>query len=357
MEFAFKNTVPLEFLGCKLCKAIYFRPDRKDLLENHLKLDHKIDFAESDFGEKTPTNCQPELKPVDNQPVIEPLPPVPVKLPVPNKNKTGPTPNNGESITKNNSPYNNNPNHSDSNLKSPIIPAENRKKKKNLKRRASASFRSNEADSSDSEEEKSRPERPRWSSKRPKKEPKIELSTQIKSLEKIDLKSTEQQVDYENSVVIPANDDSLDDTLTSEESGSESDENIDPTLTTMQLRRLFHKKYYKKCSNDKRVKMIIVKNKAWYECPVENCGKARAVTPLCVIEHYVAHHKNRKFKCLHDGCNTETSSVGKLVRHVERTRFHKDEKFILLPDGNKINKDAKGLMILAREIRKIAGVI
>ena len=244
-------------------------------------------------------------------------------------------------------------------MKSPVIPAEIRKKKKNLKRRASASFRSNEADSSDSEEEKSfsRPERPRWSSKRPKKEPKIELSTPIKSPEKIGPKSTEDQVDYENSVVIPANDESLDDTLTSEESDSGPDENIDPKLTNMQLRRIFHKKYYKKCSNDKRVKMIIVKNKAWYECPVENCGKARAVTPLCVIEHYVAHHENRKFKCLHDDCNTETSSVGKLVRHVERTRFHKDEDFILLPDGNKINRDAKGWMILAREIRKIAGVI
>ena len=51
------------------------------------------------------------------------------------------------------------------------------------------------------------------------------------------------------------------------------------------------------------------------------------------------------------------SSIGKLVRHIERTRGHKDENFILLPDGKKVKKDDKGYMILAREVRKMTGVI
>ena len=45
------------------------------------------------------------------------------------------------------------------------------------------------------------------------------------------------------------------------------------------------------------------------------------------------------------------------MRHIERTRGHKDENFILLPDGNKVKKDDKGYMILAREVRKKTGVI
>ena len=55
--------------------------------------------------------------------------------------------------------------------------------------------------------------------------------------------------------------------------------------------------------------------------------------------------------------NSEMSSIGKLVRHIERTSGHKDENFILLPNGKKVNKDDKGYMILAREVRKITGVI
>lgn len=190
--------------------------------------------------------------------------------------------------------------------------------------------------------------------------------------------------------MIPPNNEELDDTLTSDESGSDEDI-YDPDMTKLQLRSIFHKKYYKKCKNDARVKMTMVNGKAWYECP-ENCGKARSITALDVIEHYVVHNENQKFKCVHDDCNSqgsklrknigkkfinrllklikytilntllkpensETSSIGKLVRHIATTRGHKDENFILLPDGNKVKKDDKGYMILAREVRKMAGVI
>ena len=109
----------------------------------------------------------------------------------------------------------------------------------------------------------------------------------------------------ENSVVIPPNDKEFEDTLTSEDSGSDED-NYNPDMTKLQLRTIFHKKYYKKCKNDKRVKMTIVNGKAWYECP-ENCGKARSITALDMIEHFVVHHENRKFKCVHDDCHSQGS--------------------------------------------------
>ena len=125
MEFAFKNIPPTEFLGCRLCKAIYFRPDRRDLLENHLKFEHKIDFDESDFGEKTPLNCKLDVNPVDRQPVIEPLPTIPVNSPLVNECKIDQIPN------KN----------SETSLQTVLFPAKILKKKRNLKRRASTSFR------------------------------------------------------------------------------------------------------------------------------------------------------------------------------------------------------------------------
>ena len=125
MEFAFKNILPVEFLGCRLCKAIYFRPDRKDLLENHLKFEHKIDFDESDFREKTPKNCKLDVNLVNQQSVIEPLPPIPVNSAVVNGCKI-------DRIPKENS---------GTNLQTVHVSAKILKKKRNLKRRASTSFR------------------------------------------------------------------------------------------------------------------------------------------------------------------------------------------------------------------------
>ena len=56
--------------------------------------------------------------------------------------------------------------------------------------------------------------------------------------------------------------------------------------------------------------MTMVNGKAWYECP-ENCGKARSITALDIIEHFVVHHENRKFKCVHDDCHSQGSKLKK----------------------------------------------
>ena len=125
MEFAFKNILPKEFLGCRLCKAIYFRPDRKDLLENHLKLEHKIDFDESDFREKTPINCELDVNLVNQQSVIEALRPIPVKSPAVNECKINQIPNENSGTS----------------WQTVLVRANILKKKINLKRRASTSFR------------------------------------------------------------------------------------------------------------------------------------------------------------------------------------------------------------------------
>ena len=70
--------------------------------------------------------------------------------------------------------------------------------------------------------------------------------------------------------MIPPNNEELDDTLTSDESGSDEDI-YDPDMTKLQLRSIFHKKYYKKCKNDARVKMTMVNGKAmWCTTKIKN---------------------------------------------------------------------------------------
>ena len=44
MEFTFKRIVKSELIGCRLCRDIYFRPNRRDLVESHLKNEHKINL-------------------------------------------------------------------------------------------------------------------------------------------------------------------------------------------------------------------------------------------------------------------------------------------------------------------------
>ena len=61
MEFTFKKIVKTELVGCRLCKNIYFRPNRTDLLENHLKNEHKIKLDdESDESEENLSSKLPE---------------------------------------------------------------------------------------------------------------------------------------------------------------------------------------------------------------------------------------------------------------------------------------------------------
>ena len=62
MEFTFKKIVKTELVGCRLCKNIYFRPNRTDLLENHLKNEHKIKLDdESDGSEENLSPKLPEI--------------------------------------------------------------------------------------------------------------------------------------------------------------------------------------------------------------------------------------------------------------------------------------------------------
>lgn len=86
------------------------------MLENHLKLEHKIDFDELGFGEKTSLNCKLDVEPVYQQPVTEPLPPIPVNSPVVNECKL-------DRISNENS---------ETSLQTVLVPAKILKKKRNL---------------------------------------------------------------------------------------------------------------------------------------------------------------------------------------------------------------------------------
>ena len=61
MGFTFKKVVKSELVGCRLCKDIYFRPNRIDLIESHLKIEHKINFDnESDSEVSEPVKQEPK---------------------------------------------------------------------------------------------------------------------------------------------------------------------------------------------------------------------------------------------------------------------------------------------------------
>ena len=61
MEFTFKKVVKSELVGCRLWKDIYFRPNRIDLIESHLKIEHKINFDnESDSEVSEPVKQEPQ---------------------------------------------------------------------------------------------------------------------------------------------------------------------------------------------------------------------------------------------------------------------------------------------------------
>ena len=72
MTFTFTKIVKTELVGCKLCRDIYFRPNRPDLIENHLKNEHKINFSiESDSGENDQPKPQEKIS-VEKQQNTEP---------------------------------------------------------------------------------------------------------------------------------------------------------------------------------------------------------------------------------------------------------------------------------------------
>ena len=68
MEFTFKTTVQTELVTCRLCKDVYFRPGRPDLVEHHLKTEHKIKLDNlSDSEEITDKKNEPRL----NSPMVK----------------------------------------------------------------------------------------------------------------------------------------------------------------------------------------------------------------------------------------------------------------------------------------------
>ena len=67
MEFTFKKVVSSELIGCKLCKEIYFRPNRTDLAEAHLKIEHKINFDNSSDSEENVSTVITNKEPLKNE--------------------------------------------------------------------------------------------------------------------------------------------------------------------------------------------------------------------------------------------------------------------------------------------------
>lgn len=160
---------------------------------------------------------------------------------------------------------------------------------------------------------------------------------------------------HEKVVVIPPMDFEQEDTSFSEASCSDS-EIDDPNLSARDLKSLFNKKYYKQAQNDERLRVTEKDGKKIWDC--KDCNVTETYrTPLLILDHYVVHHENRKFKCPHDGCDTETSSARKLVDHLKSTKRHQNENFLQLPDGGRIKKDERGFINVIKEIRKTMGII
>ena len=67
MEFTFKKVVSNELIGCKLCKDIYFRPNRIDLVEAHLKIEHKIKSDNSSDSEENVSTIITNKEPLKNE--------------------------------------------------------------------------------------------------------------------------------------------------------------------------------------------------------------------------------------------------------------------------------------------------
>ena len=67
MEFTFKKVVSSELIGCKLCKDIYFRPNRIDLVEAHLKIEHKIKSDNSSDSEENVSTIITNKEPLKNE--------------------------------------------------------------------------------------------------------------------------------------------------------------------------------------------------------------------------------------------------------------------------------------------------
>ena len=176
--------------------------------------------------------------------------------------------------------------------------------------------------------------------------------------ETIELKNNfrkSEEPKHEKVVVIPPMDFEQEDTSFSEASCSDSDMD-DPNLSGRDLRILFNKKYYKHVKNDDRLRLTEKDGKKVWDC--RDCNVADGFrTPLLILDHYVVHHENRKFKCPHDGCDTETSSARKLVDHWKSTVRHRNENFLQLPDGGRIKKDERGFLKVIKEMRKTMGII
>ena len=76
MTFTFTKIVKSELVGCKLCRDIYFRPNRTDLIENHLKNEHKINLENASDSDENVSPKPHENSSAKPQPNPEPTYPM-----------------------------------------------------------------------------------------------------------------------------------------------------------------------------------------------------------------------------------------------------------------------------------------
>ena len=113
------------------------------------------------------------------------------------------------------------------------------------------------------------------------------------------------------------------------------------------------KKFYENCQMDERIKKI--PDKKVYQCA--KCNRYKSKDALCVIDHYVAHHEERKFQCPLEGCERELDQIHYVAYHMRHSEEHKKKGELQCKNGESFPRDDLGFLTVMKNLRKSMGMI